>query len=105
VTIAIAAITNPDDVIVCASDRMISYGDAYPADDNAIVKAIQLSDQWTAAWSSNNIAYILPIVEEVRRWLDAKIEWKGAEAATEFAAVYSELLHKEFVAEHLSRFN
>jgi hypothetical protein len=105
VTIAIAAITNPDDVIVCVSDRMISFGDAYPADDNAIVKAIRLSEQWTAAWSTNNVAFILPIVEELRRRFDAKIQWDGAEAANELAAVYSETLQREFVAEHLSRFN
>jgi hypothetical protein len=47
-TIAIAAITNPDDVVVCVSDRMISFGDIVPADDNAIAKAIYLSDQWNA---------------------------------------------------------
>lgn len=105
VTIAIAAITNPDDVIVCVSDRMIPFGDVFQADDNAIVKAIRLHEQWTGAWATNKLDVILPIVEEGRRHLDAKVQWElGGEAAEALADAYLDITHKEFVATHLSRF-
>ena len=103
-TIAIAAITNPEDVIVCVSDRMLSFGDFFQAEDNAIVKAIRLHDQWTLAWAANNVSVILPIVEEIRQRLDAKkVDWTRREAADALADVYLERAHKEFVSTHLSK--
>jgi hypothetical protein len=104
VTIAIAAITKPDDVIVCVSDRMISFGDSLPADDNAVFKAIKLNDQWEVAWATNTVNVILPIVDEVRKRFAAKPPMSGIEAAHGVAAVYSEMLQGQFVAQHLSRF-
>ena len=103
-TIAIAAITNPDDVIVCVSDRMVSFGDSFPAEDNAVVKAIYLHNQWTGAWSTNRLPMILPIIEETRRRFDEQLEWDARAAADVMAEVYAELVHKEFVATHLSRY-
>jgi hypothetical protein len=104
VTIAIAAITKPDDVIVCVSDRMISFGDALPADDNAVIKAVKLNDQWEAAWATNTVAVILPIVDEVRKRFATNPPVSGAEAAHGVAAVYSEMLQGQFVAQYLNRF-
>ncbi len=105
VTIGIAAITIPDDVIVCVSDKMISFGDMLPADDNAIIKSVYLNDQWEAVWATNSIAVILPILDEVRRRFKLTPPEYGADAAQELANVYSEVLQKQFVAAHLSRFN
>ena len=107
-TIAIAAISNPDDVIVCVSDRMVSFGDAFPAEDNATVKAIYLHEQWTGAWSTNRLPMILPIIQGTRNRLAAKDgineKWNAQDAAEEMAAAYSEHFQKEFVATHLSRY-
>jgi hypothetical protein len=104
VTIAIAAITKPDDVIVCASDRMISFGDMLPADDNAVIKAIKLNDQWEVAWATNMVPIILPIINEVRRRFADSPPASGSIAAEELANVYSMTLQKEFVAQHIGRF-
>jgi len=102
-----AAITNPDDVIVCVSDRMISWGDHFPADDNAILKAIHLYDQWTCAFSTNSLNYVLPIVEETRRRFKTnppKLQWDGPEAAATMADAYADFFHREFAAAYLSKF-
>jgi hypothetical protein len=62
---------------------MISFGDMLPADDNAIIKAVQLSDQWAAAWATNSVSVILPIVDEVRKRFVAKPVNFGVDAAQE----------------------
>lgn len=108
VTIAMAAITNPDDVIVCVSDRMISWGDAFPAEDNAILKAIYLYDQWTCAFATNSLNYVLPIIEKTRERFKGqepvKLQWNGPEAAASMGDAYTDFFHKEFAATYLSRF-
>jgi hypothetical protein len=107
-TIAMAAVTNPEGIIVCVSDRMISYGDFFPAEDNAIVKAIYLYDQWTCAFATNSLPYVLPIIEETRKRFKGqeplKLQWDGTEAAAVMAEAYSDFFQKEFVARYLSRF-
>lgn len=106
VTIAIAAIANPDDVIVCVSDRMISFGDNFPAEDNALVKAIYLHDQWTCAFATNRLPFVLPIIQATRaRFNDPlKLSWDGREAAEAMASAYSELLQGEFAELYLKRY-
>jgi hypothetical protein len=106
VTIAIAAITNPDDVIVSVSDQMIPFGDSFPAEDNAVVKAIYLYDQWTCSFATNRLPMVLPIIQATRNRFKEplKLQWDGPEAADVMAAAYSEFVHKEFVATHLSRY-
>jgi hypothetical protein len=83
---------------------MISFGDAYPADDNAIVKAIYLSEQWTGAWATNRLHAILPIVEETRRRLDRTALWAAREAAEAMASAYAEFAQREFVSLRLSQY-
>lgn len=104
VTIVIAAITKPDDVIVCVADRMISFGDSVPAHDNASLKAYRLSNQWELAWSANNVNLVQPIVDIARKQINDAHQWDGPDAARIVAEAYSEVLHKEFVATYLSRF-
>jgi len=58
VTIAIAAVTTPDDYIVTVSDRMISYGDVTQAEDNATMKAQGISKHWGVMFLCNRCSNI-----------------------------------------------
>jgi hypothetical protein len=104
VTIAIAAITKPENVIVCVADRMISFGDELPAQDNATLKAIRLNTQWELAWAANDVNLIEPIVAIARKHINDTHRWDGPDAARIVAEAYSDILHKDFVAKYLARF-
>jgi hypothetical protein len=66
VTIAIVALTAPSENFICVSDRMISHDDILPADDNALIKNLALSQNWSVAFSANKIENALPLLERVR---------------------------------------
>jgi hypothetical protein len=104
VTIVLAAVTKPENVIVCVADRMISFGDTVPAHDNASLKAIRLSGQWEIAWAANDVNLVGPIAAVAREQINDSRLWDGPDAARIVAEAYSEVLHREFVATHLSRF-
>ena len=83
---------------------MVSFGDIHPADDNALLKAIRLNDQWDLAFAANNLNVIWPIVEEAKKRIDPNVLKDGREIADLFAAAYSNILQKEFFQEHIARF-
>jgi hypothetical protein len=84
---------------------MISFGESFPAEDNALIKAVYLHDQWTGAWATNRLPMIMPIIEQTRGALKEKPRWEDArDAAHTIAMVYSNLVHNEFIATHLSRY-
>jgi len=103
-TIVLAAVTKPENVIVCVADRMISFGDTVPAHDNASLKAIRLNNQWEIAWAANDVNVVGPIAAIARLQIHDGYLWDGPDAARIVAEAYSDVLHREFVAIHLSRF-
>jgi hypothetical protein len=104
VTIAIVAITQPDDLIVCVSDRMISFADMTPADDTAAIKSPSLNESWHVAYAANDVTVIWPIIEGVRARLKSKKDWTGDEIQTEFTSVYTARFHQEFLTKRLVRY-
>jgi hypothetical protein len=104
-TIAIATVTIPEDVIVCVSDRMISFGDDFQAEDNALLKANRLDGHWELVWAASDINLVPPIIAKFRQIMPDDGSRKSGEAVAQaMAKVYSDVFKATFVARHLSRF-
>jgi 20S proteasome alpha/beta subunit len=103
VTIAIAAITVPEEIIVLVSDRMISFGDVTQADENAIMKTFGIHPDWLATFSADNIDPVLPMLEDVRRRLSGP-SYDQHEVQDIFSDVYAERIQKEFLTRTLAKY-
>jgi hypothetical protein len=105
VTIAIVAVTAQED-FVCVTDRAISYGDVNPTTDNAVVKNIKISANWSFAYSASDIKHVLPILEDVRYVLKDKINATALLADdinTTFSDVYARRAGREFIDSRLRK--
>lgn len=107
VTIAIAAITEPDGYIVTVSDRMISYDNITQAEDNATLKAQKIGDRWGAMFAGNDARLFPPLIDKiVARMREAKNAFGTYDLPDVKQAVtgaFQELFQEQFTATHLSR--
>ena len=104
VTIAIVAITHPDQAFVCVSDRAVSFDDLNPAADNMLMKQSSLTTNWSFAYSTNDVKYVYPIIESVQSKLYPKITSFSADnIKSAFSETYSEIASRELMDRHLRK--
>jgi hypothetical protein len=104
VTIAIAAVTTPDDYIVTVSDRMISYGDVTLTEDNATMKAQGISKHWGVMFSATDARIFQPIVRNtILRMNDLPAKISLAVAKQQVTEAYQETFDAEFTSCFLTR--
>lgn len=105
VTITLACITVPDDVIVCVSDRKLSWaGDRIQADDNAIYKTLGLSMEWKLAYACDDIDMIFPIFQRTLDLLRPLGRVDGQEIRDIVHEAYVHVLQQDFFSSRLARF-
>ena len=104
VTIAIVALTAPYEHFICVTDRMISHDDTLPGDENAIVKNMGISSNWSAAFSADNIENALPLLDKVRHKIrDHRETIDVDELKGHFATAISETIEDRFLNTKLRR--
>lgn len=104
VTVAIAAITEPDEVIVCVTDRMISFHDQTAASDDVADKAFQIHKRnWLVGFAAQDVSVVWPIIKAIRPQLADKGDWNLPEVKDIVSAAYIKQFHKEFLTKHLVR--
>lgn len=104
-TIAIVALTAPYEHFVCVSDRMISHDDILAADDDAFIKNVGLSKNWSVAFSANKIENILPLLDKVRSKIAHPAETLDGDKLQEyFATSISEMIRADFFNRRIARY-
>ncbi len=98
VTIAIVAITY-DEHVVAVSDRMISFGDVFQADDAAALKTIQVADNWHAAFAGDPGAFRVVLRKLTRRLKG--VSFDDIEIRRLAAECYAEALREDFASRNL----
>jgi len=106
VTIAIAAITDPDGHIVTVSDRALSNQDVVPSADDATLKFRKITRTWAMLFAANDANMFLPLVDiSMERLLTISTEGHDLETVEEVVSgAYKVLFDREFSSRHLSRF-
>jgi hypothetical protein len=105
VTIAIVALTAPYEHFVCVSDRMISHDDILPADDNALIKNLGLSKNWSVTFSANKIENALPLLDNVQnRIAHPTNPASGEEMQAHFVAAVADKIRADFFNLRLRRY-
>jgi hypothetical protein len=104
VTIAVVALTTPRDYFICVSDRMISHDDILPADDNALVKNLALSANWSVAFSATKIENALPLLDKVRQKIPLKKDISEEELQQHFTSLIADKIKNDFFNERISRY-
>jgi hypothetical protein len=107
VTVAIVALTAPYEHFICVSDRMISYSDdSLPADDNALIKNLQLSNNWSVAFAATKIDNVLPILESVHKKIThaQHDDLSNQKLQEHFSRSVTEKIQTEFFNSKLARY-
>ena len=105
VTIAIVALTAPYGHFVCVSDQMISHDDILLADESALIKSFQISNNWSVAFSANKIENVLPLLETVHDKIKLPADTLGAtQLQGYFTSSISEMIQRDFFNRRLARY-
>jgi hypothetical protein len=106
VTLAMACITVPDDVIVTVSDRKLSWaGNRVQPDDNAIYKTLGLCLNWKLAYACDDIAFIFPIFEKARELLRPIGRPDSGGIRRIVREAYLHVLENDFFTKYIARYN
>jgi hypothetical protein len=103
VTIAIVAVTQPLGHFVSVTDRMVSYDDILPAEENAVVKDVRLSRNWSVAFAADDVDDALALVHKIRDpiWPN---DLEVAQLKQHFATCIFDTLQIDFFNRHLGRY-
>ncbi|MBX9829688.1 MAG: hypothetical protein K2Y27_32440 [Xanthobacteraceae bacterium] len=102
-TIAIVA-KAVDDIFICVSDKMVSFGDISQADENATIKSPSLGPNWGVAYSASDLNLVYPILDSIRLKMAGSAYWEIAQVQSFCATAYVEKFHQEFIAKRLCRY-
>jgi len=101
-TIAIAAVSLPDDVFVCVSDRMISFDDISPASDDAAYKIFGMHPDWMALFAANDISAAWPLLLTVRDKMKG-VQFDLEDVQGFFSDAYTQAIQQEFLDKKLRK--
>jgi hypothetical protein len=105
VTIAIVALTAPSGHFVSVSDQMISHDDILPADERGLIKALQISKNWSVAFAANRIENVIPLLDRVRSKIERPANNIEARKVQEyFTASIAEMIRVDFFYRRLARY-
>lgn len=103
VTIAIVAATHSGH-FVHVSDRAISYDSINPTADNATVKNLRITRNWSVTYSTNDMKYVFPLINEVQSILYPNVnKFSADDIKAAFSQAYADLAGKEFMDRRLRR--
>ena len=105
VTICIVALTQPFGTFVSVTDRKVSYDDELPADENAIIKNLQLSNNWSVTFSADNIESAITLLDKVRhRIIEPAETMDSHEMKSLFASAIFDTIQEDFFNRRLGRY-
>jgi hypothetical protein len=69
------AVTEPDQIIVCVTDKMISFDDIHQASEDAAIKIWGVHADWIASFAANDVSVLWPVLRRVRANLAREVRY------------------------------